>query len=162
MENRTILALDQATITSGYSIYRNGKIKKSGLIKCNAKQHSERYLQFYNQLNEIIGHYNVTDIVAEDIYPGEKIGYLRLGEIRGVLLLVAACKKIPVNFLYPSEHKENLTGNRYANKLETMEYLKEMGYKFADDNVADSISIMLCFLNNQNLPVTYPTTRHHK
>lgn len=156
MKNRTILAIDQATITSGYSIYKNGKIKKNDVIKCSEKELGRRYSQFFKRLNDVIDKYQVTEIVAEDVFKGEQKGYIRLSELRGVLLLAAASKKIPVVFIAPSTHKENLTGNRYANKLETMQTLKELGYDFKDDNAADSISIMITYLNNRNFPVIHP------
>ena len=159
MNKRNILSIDQATYISGYSIYRNGKIRKSDIIKCKGTNHGKRYLQFYNQLNDIIERYKINEIVAEDVYKGEMKGYLRLGEIRGVLKMAAASKGLPIKFVTPSEHKENLTSNMYANKTETMNVLNELGYKFKDDNEADSISIMLSYLYKEHLPVTHPNQK---
>ena len=44
----------------------------------------------------------------------------------------------------------------YANKAETMSVLDKMGYKYKDDNQADAISIVLCYLNDKKLPVIQP------
>ena len=44
-KNKVILAIDQAT-TSGYCIYKNGRIYKSGIWKFNKANHEKRVSEF--------------------------------------------------------------------------------------------------------------------
>lgn len=37
-----------------------------------------------------------------------------------------------------------------------MSVLDDLGYRYKDDNEADAISIMLCYLNDKKLPVIHP------
>lgn len=152
-----ILSLDQAKKT-GYSIYRKGRIIKGGVWDLNKIKGRINQLQFYyDMLLKIIKRERITRIVAEDMYnDNHKKSFICLGEIRGIMLLAASKNNIPVTFISPLDHKYYLTGNMYANKSETMSVLDKMGYKYKDDNQADAISILLCYLNDNNIQVTHP------
>lgn len=155
-----ILGLDQAKKT-GYSIYRKGEIIRGGVWDLNKiKDRSEQLFFYYNTLMKIIKRERITEIVAEDTYnDNHKNTLISLGEMRGVMLLAACQSHLPVAFISPLEHKLFTTGNKYANKAETMSALDNLGYSYKDDNEADSISILLCHLKNRNLPVTHPNDK---
>lgn len=153
---RNILSLDQARKT-GYSIYRNGKIIGGGVWDLNKiKGRCEQLLFYHDRLMKTIKRERITEIVAEDMYNDKhKNTLICLGEIRGVMLLAAVQNNIPVTFINPLDHKYFTTGNKYANKAETMSVLDDLGYRYKDDNEADTISIMLCYLNDKKLPVIH-------
>lgn len=150
---RNILAIDQAT-KSGYSIYTNGKITKGNVL--DLKKALNKHLCFHDTISTLIEENEITEIVAEDLYNRYSKAVLSLGELRGILKYIAAIKGIPITFVEPKEHKYHLTGNEYSSKGDTMEAIKELGYHFKDDNQADSISIMLYYLNRNHLPIKHP------
>ena len=158
-KNTVILAIDQAT-TSGYCIYKNGRIYKSGIWKFNKANHEKRVSEFYNTLVNIIQKEHVTQIVAENV-PFENSknnnSIISLGEMRGVIELVNAQFGFSaVEFIDPTTHKFLTTGSTFANKIQTMQAIQEKGYNPKDDNESDSISILLCYCYYQNIRVNHP------
>ncbi len=153
---QVILSIDQAT-KSGYSLYKNKKIYKGGIIDMNKdKDHQFKYL--YDTLTDLIQQHQVTEIVAEDTYDSGRIKAIRkLGEIRGAIRGIAIANHLPKpTFIEPTKHKAFITHNRFAKKDEVMKKLSQLGYTFEDDNQADSIAIMLYYLNLKGLPVIHP------
>ena len=159
-KNIVILAIDQA-VKSGYCLYKNGRIYKSGIWKFNKANHGKRLLEFYNTLVAIINKEHVTQIVAENV-PFEdsknKNAIISLSEMRAIIELVnAQFGGVPIEYIDPTKHKFLTTGSTYANKVQTMQAIQEKGYDPQDDNESDSISIKLCYCYYNNLKVNHPS-----
>lgn len=62
-----LLALDQATYTTGYTILKNGKIFKVSHFDCVGNDLGDRLEQLRNNINNLIKEYNINEVVFEDI-----------------------------------------------------------------------------------------------
>lgn len=143
--NETILALDTAK-KCGWAIWRNGSIVSSGVWNFNSKTIGRKLTKFSSQLTETIASWRVTEIVAEDIYldTSRPKAFMRLGEMRGVLLAVAEQYNIAVSFIEPSQHKRYLCRSSYATKADTQRALQRLGYgEISSNDEADAIAILL-------------------
>lgn len=153
--NRTILALDTAT-KCGWAMWHNGSLVSSGVWNFNSKTIGRKLTKFASQLTEIIASYNVTEIVAEDIYldTSRPKAFWRLGEMRGVLLTVAEYHNITANFIEPSQHKRYLCRSSYATKSDTQKALQRLGYGVISSNdEADAIAILITFCYQNRISI---------
>jgi Holliday junction resolvasome RuvABC endonuclease subunit len=67
----TTLSLDISSVSTGYAIFKSGKLKKYGIIDTSKiKRHSERLAVFEEALEAIIKKHKPKLIAAEDIYKG--------------------------------------------------------------------------------------------
>ena len=62
-----LLALDQASITSGYSIWHDGELKAYGKFTFNDSDIGIRLLNIRNKVLELIQENDINEIVFEDI-----------------------------------------------------------------------------------------------
>lgn len=151
---RTILAIDQAT-KCGWALYRDGKIISSGVWNFTSKTIGRKLSKFYSQLKKIVESESVSEIVAEDIYldTSRPKAFQRLGEMRGMLLLIGELYNIPINFIEPSEHKRYLCRSSYASKEDTQQAIERLGYgHIASNDEADAIAILLTYIQVPTRP----------
>ena len=62
-----LLALDQSSHTTGYTILNNGKIVKVGHFDCIGNDLGDRLTQLRNIVDKIINDYEIDEVVFEDI-----------------------------------------------------------------------------------------------
>lgn len=62
-----LLALDQATHTTGYTILKNGKILKVSHFDCIGNDLGDRLEQLRNNIDNLIKEYDINEVVFEDI-----------------------------------------------------------------------------------------------
>lgn len=162
---RTILALDTAT-KCGWALYSNGKIVDSGVWDFTAKTIGRKLSKFYTQLKKIVERGKVSEIVAEDIYidTSRPKAFQRLGEMRGLLLLIGELYDIPISFIEPSKHKSYLCRSNYATKADTQMALQRLGYGQIESNdEADAIAILLTYIQAPTwLTMSQSSQRHNK
>jgi Holliday junction resolvasome RuvABC endonuclease subunit len=153
----TILALDTASRYTGYAVYRNGSVEKSGTWKLSRQSN---FLDLSDLIEETIETYGITLIVAEDIFQDKdvrKIGAFGvLSECRGIVKRAAQKYKLTVEFITPIKVKQRIWGMRHGQNL-TSKKQKEMmiravtglGYKLESDNAddeADAIGLLLTYM----------------
>lgn len=163
--NGTILSLDTASRKTGYAIYENGKIVKSGtwILKPNV-----RFADLYNHIVEAINKHNVTKIIAEDIFKDDSKpnAYEVLAECRGVVECVSQLYKLPISFIRPIAIKQHMYGIQYkseksknANKELMIKRIKKLGYSLEKENAddeADAIGLLITYLDNHNYIIKHP------
>ena len=67
----TILALDISSVSTGYAVFKKGKLSERGIINTSKiKKHGERLVKFEIELSALIKKYKPDIIAAEDIYKG--------------------------------------------------------------------------------------------
>ena len=101
----TILALDTASYTTGYAVYKKGSIRFYGSIrlKNKGKTHTERtqgrISQLYVKVCDLISKHGITQIVAEDIFkdndPRKKSAVEVLAMCRGAVISANTQKELP-------------------------------------------------------------------
>ena len=109
----TILALDQSSITSGYSIFCDNQLIESGTFTFNSTILSKRLLKIREQIKQLINSYCIEYVILEDIQLQNNVGsnvvtYKALAEVIGVLTELAAERKLPYELVSSSSWKSSL------------------------------------------------------
>ena len=149
-----ILGIDPGLAKVGY-----GAVKKSKKrIKClgygciktspdNALQY--RLNQIFNELNGLIKKYNPDVLVVEKLFFFKNAKTLiPVSEARGVLLLAAAKKKIPIYEFTPLQVKAAITGYGRAEKKQVQKMVKmllDLEKIPQPDDAADALGLAICY-----------------
>ncbi|MDA0986776.1 MAG: crossover junction endodeoxyribonuclease RuvC [Bacteroidetes bacterium] len=148
-----ILGIDPGSLVTGYGVISNQnriyKMLDVGVIKNNpASNMSERLNLIYTDLKKIIKKFNPTEIAIETAFYGKNVqSALRIGEVRGVLLLIAAQSNLPIFEYSPRSIKKAVTGNGNATKHQIQFIMsKTFGMKTLPKyfDSTDALAIALC------------------
>lgn len=108
-----LLALDQASHITGWSIFQDGKLYKYGKIEANHSDLGERLYYIKREVLKLINEYNIDEVVLEDIQYQSNIGnnvqtFKTLAELLGVLIETLTELKIPNSAILASSWKSAL------------------------------------------------------
>lgn len=149
MINKKMLSLDLGTKT-GFCISDSGQIIKSGtkFFKSNRDRSlGGRFVRFRDWLNYTLDSYKIEKIVYEQVYGHTGV---EAAHIYGGFLyhMAAICfdKKIELESIGVCTIKKLISGNGRATKQEVINAVTSLGFNPIDDNEADAIAIMCCFL----------------
>ncbi|MBZ9578263.1 crossover junction endodeoxyribonuclease RuvC [Patescibacteria group bacterium] len=158
-----ILGIDPGTATTGYGIIKKTKRRKKksknklkcldyGLIKTNPSlAEGERLKKIHNQLNKLIKKYRPEVLAIEKIYFFKNLKTaMPVAQAKGVVLLAAAKKKIPVYEFTPLQVKMAITGYGRAEKKQIQRMVKALLNlkKLPPDDAADALGIAICYTNS--------------
>lgn len=133
-----ILALDQASRTSGYAIFQEDKLIASGTFTYEDDDFSLRLVKIRNKVISLIEQYNINKILLEDIQLQGQTNnvetYRKLAEVRGVLSELACEMDIPHEIIHSQTWKSTLnikgrdraTQKRNAQAFVTSTYSKKV------------------------------------
>jgi crossover junction endodeoxyribonuclease RuvC len=159
-----ILGVDPGLATLGFSIIESSKQKNTkarvidfGCIITNPIDcPAERLKRINNELNKIIVKYKPKVLAVENLFFFKNLKTaMPVSQAKGVILLTAAKKKIPVYEFTPLQVKMAITGYGKAEKkqvqkmIELMVDLKSFDLKQKDrkkDDAIDALGIALCYL----------------
>ena len=156
-----LLALDQATHTTGFTILKDGKIFKVSHFDCISSDLGERLEQLRNNIIQLIEIYNIDEIVFEDIQLQDINGnretgiktFKMLAEAFGVVHELVSEKNIQYAIVQPIKWKAyfKIAGKgRTQEKKMTQNYiLNKYNIKCTEDE-ADSLCIALYHYNTSN------------
>lgn len=149
----TILSIDPGIERLGVAIFKNNKYHFSTLIKTSkTKTTPNRLDEIYQNLKLLIKKYNPDLIVLERLFffKNQKTA-ITIGQIQGVIYLLASQNKIAIQELTPLEIKLALTGYGKADKKSIQKILKmELNIDIAQDDQADAIACGYAYiLKNQ-------------
>jgi crossover junction endodeoxyribonuclease RuvC len=152
-----IIGIDPGTATTGYGIIKkNKKILEClgyGLIQTNSDlPMAERLKQLNNELNKLIRKYRPKVLVVENLYFFKNLKTaFPVSQAKGVILLTAAKKKIPVYEFTPLQVKMTITGYGRADKKQIQEMVKillNLKKIPKPDDAADALAIAICYTNS--------------
>ena len=107
-----ILALDQASRTSGFAVFQEGKLIDQGTFTFDDDDFSLRLVKIRNKVISLIEQYNINKILLEDIQLQGQTNnvetYRKLAEVRGVLSELACEMKIPHEIIHSQSWKSTL------------------------------------------------------
>jgi crossover junction endodeoxyribonuclease RuvC len=137
-----IIGIDPGLATVGFGVIQKVEEKiipvSYGCIRTSAeKQTSERLLEIYNEIKSLFVNKNVTSA-------------MNVSEARGVILLAAQQKQIPLFEYTPAQIKQAITGTGRADKRQMQEMITRLlGLdEFPQpDDAADGLSIALCHIH---------------
>ena len=150
-----ILALDQASRTSGYAIFQEGRLIASGTFTYDDSDFSLRLVKIRNKVISLIEEYNITKILLEDIQlqgqTNNVTTYKALAEVLGVLEELARELNIPHELVHSQTWKSTLGikgRDRATQKRNAQAFITEVyGLKVSQDQ-SDAICIGTHYINS--------------
>lgn len=108
-----ILAFDQASRTTGWSLFENSKLIKYGKFTYDETDFGQRLVSIRNKILDLITEYKPDKIYFEDIQLQNSVGnnvetYKKLAEVYGVLSELATELQIPNESVISSVWKASL------------------------------------------------------
>ncbi len=112
---------------------------------------SERLLEVYTGIAALLEKYPPAHIAVEKLFFTKNItSAMNVSEARGVILLLAEQKKIPVTEYTPNQVKQAITGSGRADKRQMQEMIMRLLHLPEiprPDDAADALSIALCHIH---------------
>ncbi len=168
-----IIGIDPGTATTGYGVIeapflkhslkkqssrqKNNLLKKTkdfsclnyGLIKTSpSSQAADRLNKLNRELNKLINKYRPEILAVESVYFFKNLKTaIPVSQAKGVILLTAAKKKIPVFEFTPLQMKMTITGYGRAEKKQVQQMLKiilRLDKIPSPDDAADALGIAVC------------------
>ena len=147
-----ILGIDPALSTTGWGVVKvNGNAASfvaGGVVKTNAKDsHADRLKTIYNDIQEIISIYQPDQVAVEEVYVNDNARTsLKLGQARGISLLVPSLHNIPVFEYTPTEIKKAIVGTGRAKKEQVQHMVKTLlpTAGFVTLDTSDALGVALC------------------
>lgn len=156
-----ILGIDPGFGRMGWAIIEvqssNLKVQSYGCLETSPKKkHEERLVEIYKFVEELIKEHKPEAMAIEELFfnNNAKTAFL-VGQARGVIILAAAQKKVPVFIYTPLEVKIAVTGYGRAEKNQVGKMVKAI-LKLPEvpkpDDTADALAVALCHAStNQHL-----------
>lgn len=147
-----IMGIDPGSLRAGFGIidFFNGSPQyiTSGVIKTNQREEiGKRLFYIYNEILKIINKFKPEVLILEKIFHSKNVdSTLKLGEVRGVLLLVAEKEGIQIFEYSSKEVKKSVSGYGGSHK----EQVKKMVQVILgiNDNISedesDALAIAIC------------------
>jgi len=151
-----VVGIDPGLATVGFGVIQKIEEKiipvSYGCIRTSApKQISERLLDIYNEIDALFDKYDPQTVVIEKLFFNKNVtSAMNVGEARGVIILAAQQKQIPVFEYTPAQIKKAITGTGNADKRQMQEMIKRLlGLDEIPqpDDAADGLSIALCHMH---------------
>jgi len=155
-----ILGVDPGLDATGYGIIEIGErgaapiLIEAGLIRTRASQAlPQRLSTVAQEIGRLFAQFQPGFMAVEDLYSHYKTPKpaILMGHVRGVILIQAASRQIPVASYLPTRIKKSLVGGGHASKEQVARMvrvrlnLNEEGEVPAD--VTDALAVALCHVD---------------
>jgi len=148
-----ILGIDPGTIVTGYGIVSSsGSMQKAiefGCIRPPGKELlSKRYLIIFNGISELLEKHKPDAIAIETQFVSKNPqSAIKLGMARGMAVLAATQRNIPVYEYTPKRAKKAVVGSGSASKHQVqkmMQILLKLDLPPEPEDAADALALALC------------------
>jgi crossover junction endodeoxyribonuclease RuvC len=114
-----------------------------------------RLLQIYREMDAIFETYSPSEIAIEKLFFTKNVtSAMGVSEVRGIILLLAEQKGIPITEYTPNQVKQAVTGSGRADKRQVQEMIRRL-LRLREipqpDDAADGLSIALCHIHTKRL-----------
>ena len=150
MSTKRVLGIDPGTGICGFGVveyitHKNPRMITAGVITTPAHTPlADRLLDIYNSLNEIIDETHPDEVSIEKLYFNTNITTgITVAEARGVCILAAKQRDIPIAEYTPLQIKQTLTGYGRAKKKDMQEAVRvylNMTQVVKPDDAADALA----------------------
>lgn len=156
-----ILGIDPGTATTGYGVVRVKNIRRKtkndlecldcGLIKTSpTSSMPERLKTLNDELNKLIKKHRPGVLAVENIYFFKNFKTaMPVSQAKGVILLTAAKKNLPVHEFTPLQVKMIVAGYGKAEKIQVQKRVKRL-FNLKEipkpDDIADALAIALTYI----------------
>ncbi len=147
----TVLGVDPGSNSTGYCIIESQggsyRLVSHGIIKPKGS-YPERLKELYNAFYKVVDNFSPSALAVEGIFHGRNFKTaLKLGEVRGILILAAVQKGLEVFEYPPSQVKENLVGYGSATKEQVRYIVSQMlGKSLPSLDESDAAAVALCHI----------------
>lgn len=156
-----LLALDQASHTTGYAIFKDNKIIKVSHFTCSSSDLGERLFQLRQNIQNLIEEYDIDEVIFEDIQlqdvnGSKEVGiktFKMLAEVFGVVYELVTELKIKNITVLPIKWKSHFKiagkGRAQEKKMSQAFALNNYSLKCTEDE-ADAFCIGLYHIDKSN------------
>jgi crossover junction endodeoxyribonuclease RuvC len=154
-KSKIIIGIDPGTIVTGYGILRTHDRELEtldyGCIRPPPKlKLADRYLIIFNSLGFLFDRYPDEDmvVVVETQYVKNNIqSAIKLGMARGVVIIAAKTRNIPIFEYTPTQAKLAAVGRGHASKYQVqgmVQMLLKLSTKPEPEDAADALALAIC------------------
>ncbi len=157
-EKTTILGIDPGTRITGYGIIRKGRHSLEAIdFGCIRPPPSlsgpQKYLILFNAIESLLDRYQPQAVSVETQFVYKNVqSALKLGMARGVCLLAAAKRNIPIFEYAPKKAKLAVVGTGSASKEQVqkmVQFLLKLPILPQPEDAADALALAICQANSQ-------------
>lgn len=148
-----VLGVDPGSRTTGYGVVAGDLTSwyhlDSGFISLPPHlPQSERLALIYRHLTDLIHRHQPLALALEEVFVAHNVqSTLKLGQVRGVVLLAAGEAGIPVYEYSPLMVKKAVVGYGQASKTQVLLMVEQLlRLKLSNHNTADALALGLCHL----------------
>lgn len=166
-----ILGVDPGSESTGYGLIDSDgsehRVILYGAIKTPASHpFYNRLLNIYNGLAELLDREPADVIAVEEVFYAANVqSALKLGHARGVVLLVAAQRRLPLYEYSPLEIKRGIVGYGRAEKAQVqgmVAFVLHMPEVPTPDDAADALAVAVCHAHRMRAGVPVPARRSRR
>lgn len=152
-----ILGIDPGSRVTGYgvinSVNRQLHYIGSGCIRTSEGQLSQRLLQIFNGICELMEQYQPNEVAIEEVFMHQNPrSALKLGHARGVAMVACASHRMDVCEYSPREIKQAIAGYGAAEKSQVQHMVIQLLQLNAapQSDAADALAIAICHSHRAN------------
>ncbi|WP_299679612.1 crossover junction endodeoxyribonuclease RuvC [uncultured Roseobacter sp.] len=146
-----IIGIDPGLRTLGWGVIETSGNRLShianGLCRSSGADLAARLLSLHRQLSDIVAQFAPDQAAIEQTFVNKDgAGTLKLGQARGIAMLVPAQAGLPVGEYAPNSVKKTVVGVGHADKRQVlhMVQLQLPGAEIAGPDAADALAIAIC------------------
>jgi len=117
---------------------------------------ADRLVQLYDGLTDIMERFYPAEAAVEETFVNKNpLSTLKLGQARGIALLVPARTGIPVHEYPPNLIKKSVVGVGHATKAQVQMMVHTLlpGSKTSGPDAADALAVAICHAHHRSPPV---------
>lgn len=152
-----ILGIDPGSRITGYGIIRDNnralEYIDSGCIRTTEGELSQRLLQIFNGICQLMEKFNPNEVAIEEVFMHENASSaLKLGHARGVAMVACASHRVKVSEYSAREMKQSLVGYGAAQKDQVKHMVVNllMLNSSPQSDAADALGIAICHSHMRN------------
>jgi len=155
-----ILGIDPGTRITGYGLIRaRGPLIEPLDFGCIRPPPSlpleERYLIIFESIEELLDRFQPKAVAVESQFVLKNAqSAIKLGMAKGMVILAAAKRKIPVHEYAPKKAKQAVVGNGAASKMQVQRmiaHLLRLPKLPEPEDAADALALAICHANNRRI-----------
>src|SRR3990172_1226366 len=152
-----VLGIDPGLVATGYGVVESERDDlrhiASGTINTPATRPlSARLRMLYDALGEICSRYGPAEVAVENTFLAKNVAVaLKLGQAKGIALLVAELAQLPISEYAPAEIKIAVTGYGGAAKEQVQQMvgrLLRLSVETTTHHATDALAAAICHLHS--------------
>lgn len=158
-ETIRIIGIDPGLRNTGWGIIESISSRLSfvaaGTVRSDAKATlAERLCQLHDGLKQVLNTYTPLEAAVEQTFVNKDAkATIKLGQARGIALLVPAIAGLPVSEYAPNAVKKSVTGVGHGDKAQIKMMVNTLLPRatYDSDDAADALAIAICHAHNRNI-----------